>query len=57
MKEMSLVDHLEELRSRLIHIFFILVVGFGICYSSGEHIAEFLMAPLREALGTDGKIV
>ncbi len=57
MKEMSLVEHLEELRTRLIHIIVILIVGFGICYSSGEYIAEYLMAPLRAALDVDGKIV
>lgn len=57
MKEMSLVEHLEELRKRIIRVILILVVGFAICYSTGEHIAEFLMVPLRAALGEEGKIV
>ncbi len=57
MKEMSLVEHLEELRKRIIHILLILIIGFGICYSIGEQIAGFLMVPLKNSLGTTGKIV
>ncbi len=57
MKEMSLIEHLEELRTRMIAIFAILAVGFAICYGLGESIALFLMAPLKEALGDQGKIV
>lgn len=57
MKDMTLTDHLEELRKRLIRIVIILVLGFLVTYSQGERIAEFLLAPLRSAMGSSGKIV
>ena len=54
---MSFTEHLEELRSRLIRVLIILVVGFFVCYSYGDKIADFLLIPLREAVGDSGKIV
>lgn len=57
MKEMSFIDHLEELRTRVIRILIILVVSFGICYYFSTNIQEFLLIPLREAIGTSGKVV
>lgn len=58
MKEMSFMDHLEELRIRIIRILLILVVSFGVCYYFSTDIQEILLAPLREALGpSGGKIV
>lgn len=57
MKEMSFMDHLEELRTRIIRILIILVASFGICYYFSTDIQEFLLIPLREAIGTSGKVV
>lgn len=57
MKEMSLVDHLAELRKRLIHSVGVVFLAFFVCYHFGEHIQNILLAPLRGALATDGKIV
>ncbi len=57
MKEMALTDHLTELRTRVIRVVLILFVAFGICYHFGEQIQNILLAPLREALGSDGKVV
>lgn len=57
MKEMSFMEHLEELRTRLIRILIILVISFGICYYYSTMIQELLLAPLREAIGTQGKVV
>lgn len=57
MKEMTFMEHLNELRTRLIRVLIILVVSFGICYSFSTQIQEFLLAPLREAIGTTGKVV
>jgi sec-independent protein translocase protein TatC len=57
MKEMSFMDHLEELRTRVIRILIILVVSFGICYKFSTDIQEFLLIPLREAMGSNGKVV
>lgn len=57
LKEMSLTDHLEELRNRLIRIAIILFVSFFACYGYGEQLQEILLVPLRNALGADGKVV
>lgn len=57
MKEMPLTQHLEELRKRLIYIVIIVFVSFFVCYSFGEQIQNFLLAPLRSALSTNGKII
>lgn len=57
MKEMSFMDHLEELRTRVIRVLGILIVSFIICYSFASEISEFLLIPLRKAVGTEGKIV
>ncbi len=57
MKELSFVEHLEELRKRIIRVILILVISFGVCYSFSTHIQEFLLAPLRAALGSDGKVI
>jgi sec-independent protein translocase protein TatC len=50
MKEMSFVDHLEELRRSIINILIILSVGFFVAYGLGEQISEILLSPLREVL-------
>ena len=57
MKEMSFVEHLEELRTRVIRVLIILVVSFGICYYFSNDIQEFLLLPLRAAIGSQGKVV
>ena len=54
---MSFIEHLEELRVRIIRIIVILVLAFGVCYHFSSEISEFLLQPLREALGPTGKIV
>lgn len=54
---MSFIDHLDELRTRLIRIVIILVISFGICYYYSTLIQELLLAPLRDAMGSDGKVV
>jgi len=57
MKEMSFLEHLEELRTRLIRVLIILIVSFGICYYYSTDIQEVLLAPLRHAIGTNGKVI
>jgi sec-independent protein translocase protein TatC len=57
MKEMSFMEHLEELRYRIIRILVILVVSFALSYGFASQISEFLLIPLREAIGVQGKIV
>lgn len=57
MKEMSLIEHLEELRVRVIRILVILVISFSLCYSFASEISEMLLYPLRQAIGQSGKVV
>jgi sec-independent protein translocase protein TatC len=57
MKEMSFMEHLEELRTRLIRVLIILVGSFAICYYFSTTIQEILLTPLREAMGNNGKVI
>ena len=54
---MALTDHLAELRKRVIRIVIILFITFFVCYHFGDKLQEYLLIPLREALGSDGKVV
>lgn len=54
---MSFTDHLEELRVRIVRVLIILVVSFAACYHFASDISEFLLLPLRSAIGTEGKVV
>jgi sec-independent protein translocase protein TatC len=57
MKEMSFMEHLEELRTRIIRILIILVISFAVCYYFSTTIQEILLNPLREAMGSNGKVI
>jgi sec-independent protein translocase protein TatC len=61
MKEMTITEHLEELRTTLIHITLILLGTFVLTYAFGGQISEVLLGPLRGALSklgdNSGKIV
>ncbi len=48
--KMSFLEHLEELRVRLIHAALALCVGFGICWIWHEEIFHFLTEPLRKGV-------
>ncbi|MCT4641414.1 MAG: twin-arginine translocase subunit TatC [Bacteriovoracaceae bacterium] len=54
---MELTDHLHELRKRVINIVIILIISFFVCYGFGEKLQDILLAPLRSALGVEGKVV
>jgi len=54
---MTLVEHLEELRATMIRVVITLFISFVICYSFGDKVQEILLLPLREALGSEGKVV
>ncbi len=49
-----LLDHLIELRQRLVRCVIALLVSFGICFYFSEHIFSFLVVPLKEAFGDGG---
>ena len=46
---MSFLDHLEELRSRLLKSLIALVVGFGVAWGYHEEIFHFMVTPLKLA--------
>lgn len=48
--EMSFLDHLDELRKRLVNSTIILVIAFGICWFASGEIYNFLSIPVRRAL-------
>ncbi len=53
-KKMPLLDHLLELRTRLIRSFIGLLVLFFICYYFAEGLYAFLMQPLADILVEEG---
>ena len=52
-KQSSFVDHLTELRSRLLKSIIYLFIFFVICYFFSENIYSFLVAPYAEAVKDD----
>ncbi|AWW73958.1 twin-arginine translocase subunit TatC [Erythrobacter sp. KY5] len=44
-----LLDHLIELRTRLVRSVFALLIGFGICFYFADPILGYLVQPLKEA--------
>ena len=53
-QETGFVSHLVELRKRLIHSFFILIIFFVGCYFFAEHLYGFLVEPFAIAVQNDG---
>ena len=49
-----LLDHLIELRQRLVKCVVALLVAFSVCFYFSEHIFAFLVVPLKEAFGDGG---
>lgn len=57
-QRMPLIDHLIELRRRLMISFFVLLASTGICYFFAEEIYSFLVRPLADVLyGTDRRLI
>jgi sec-independent protein translocase protein TatC len=48
MPGMSLLEHLEELRKRLIHVAIYLAIGFVVAYAFSERLYGFIQAPLDQ---------
>jgi sec-independent protein translocase protein TatC len=60
MTGMSFLEHLEELRRRIIYSLLYIVGGFGICWWFHEQIFELMQKPIVQALanhGMDTKLV
>jgi len=49
--EATLLEHLTELRARLIKMVVAVLLAMGICYAFSEDIYHFLVAPLADAYG------
>ncbi|GAB7024368.1 twin-arginine translocase subunit TatC [Salidesulfovibrio brasiliensis] len=47
---MSLLDHLGELRQRLVRCVLAVIVGMLVCYSFAERMFDILMKPMKEVL-------
>src|SRR6202167_4244850 len=45
---MSLIEHLEELRKRVIHSAVYLAIGFAVAYAFHERLYGFIQAPLDQ---------
>jgi sec-independent protein translocase protein TatC len=50
MAQMTLVEHLRELRVRLVHILIAVAVGFGAAYNFAGDVFNFLVAPLIQVM-------
>ena len=53
-KPMGLLDHLNELRWRLVRCFIAALVGFCLCWAVVEPLFDILTLPLNNALGAVG---
>lgn len=49
-EEKSFLEHLEELRQRLIKCLIAVGVAFGVCYFFSKEILDFLMVPLKRSM-------
>jgi len=54
---MALLDHLDELRSRLVKMVIAFIVAFAGCWAVSDHILQFLVTPIRTHLFEGGEIV
>src|SRR4051794_29588744 len=48
--QMSFLEHLDELRRRLVNSVIIVVIAFTLCWFLSDRIYDFLSIPIREAL-------
>jgi sec-independent protein translocase protein TatC len=54
--KMTFLEHLEELRQRLVRAAVYLAAGFGVCWGFREDIFHFMVGPMRKA-GFSGKFI
>ncbi len=55
--EMTLLEHIEELRIRLLWIVTGVIIGVAACYSYSEKIIDIAIEPLKKALPAGSKII
>ena len=54
MPAMSFLEHLEELRKRIIYSLIAVAVGFGVCWGYADRIFAIMQRPIMEALQRNG---
>src|ERR1700733_1708518 len=54
MPTMGFLDHLEELRKRIVYSIISVAVGFGVCWWKGERIYDVMQRPIMDALKANG---
>jgi sec-independent protein translocase protein TatC len=54
MPTMGFLDHLEELRKRIVYSIIAVAVGFGICWWKVERIYDIMQRPILDALRANG---
>ncbi len=54
MPTMGFLDHLEELRRRIVYSIISVAVGFGICWWKVEKIYDIMQRPIMDALKANG---
>jgi sec-independent protein translocase protein TatC len=57
LQEMTLMDHLGELRDRLVRSFIAALVGFLACYAFSKDLFKLMMAPLLEVIPPDSHLI
>ena len=53
LEEMSLIDHITELRKRLLWSFLFIIMIFIVCFYFADELFSFLATPLVNLLDTD----
>lgn len=53
--QMSFLDHLDELRKRLIHSVIVIGICFALCFAFAKHIYNFLSKPVIEQLQKENR--
>ena len=54
---MSLLGHLDELRSRILRTLIVYVICFAVCWAFSDRILDFLVRPIRQHLFEGNDIV
>jgi sec-independent protein translocase protein TatC len=57
LKEMTLIEHLEEFRTTLIRMLAVLILGCLLTYFFSDELSHLLLAPLKNALHGQGQVV
>ncbi len=55
--KMTFLEHLDELRRRIIISLLAVAIAFALCFTFAQQIFDFLMGPLRAALPPGGELI